>query len=160
MTDMVRIAEIDHRPIASPSDAERHERAVPDGWQLVPKVATMEMVAAGSNWSGLPAQTWTDMIDAAPPPPVAVQDPVALKVLEWVEASSGYWKAYSVGGRYSTYRVSHALGFDLRRDGESIGEYHLSLEAAKAAAQADYEQRIRSALSTSQSDPAKTEADG
>jgi hypothetical protein len=35
-------------------------------WVLVPKEPTEEMVKAGESWSGLPAQTWTDMIDAAP----------------------------------------------------------------------------------------------
>lgn len=35
-------------------------------WVLVPKQPTAEMVKAGESWSGLPAQTWQDMIDAAP----------------------------------------------------------------------------------------------
>lgn len=144
---------------ASPSDAERHERGIPVAY--VPQAVIDSL---GRGFSGLYEMSknaapghrpdCTVPLYAAPPSPPSVQEPVAVKAMEWVEASSGYWKAHSVGGRYSTYRVSYALGFDLRRDGESIGEYHLSLEAAKSAAQADYEKRIRSALSTSQSDPA------
>ncbi|NTF67915.1 hypothetical protein [Rhizobium rhizogenes] len=151
---------------ASPSDAERHERSPKSNMLEIAIAAVLEADKEfrsnmPSEWDGDPLSGELDGLRrifeahlSAPPPPAAVQEPVAVKALEWVEASSGYWKAHSVGGRYSTYRVSYALGFDLRRDGESIGEYHLSLEAAKTAAQADYEYRIRSALSTSQSDPA------
>jgi R67 dihydrofolate reductase len=40
--------------------------SVPEGWALVPIEATEAMVKAGEKWSGLPSQTWTDMLDAAP----------------------------------------------------------------------------------------------
>lgn len=46
--------------------AMERERCVPDGWTLVPIEPTPEMIRAGESWSGLPSQTWRDMIDAAP----------------------------------------------------------------------------------------------
>lgn len=39
---------------------------------LVPLEPTREMAAAGEGWSGLPRQTWQDMIDAAPEYPNAI----------------------------------------------------------------------------------------
>lgn len=39
-----------------------------EGWVLVPREPTPEMVKAGESWSGLPSGTWSDMIDAAPMP--------------------------------------------------------------------------------------------
>lgn len=42
-------------------------KIVDDEWVLVPKQPTAEMIKAGEAWSGLPSQTWQDMIDAAPP---------------------------------------------------------------------------------------------
>ena len=73
---------------------------------------------------------------------------LAVENLKWSETSTGYWKAPSVAGRYSTFRLSQALGFDLRRDGESFREYYPTLAAAFAAAQSDFERRILSALGT------------
>ena len=94
---------------ASPSDAERYERAVSDGWQLVPKQPTKEMAykAACAHYGvgrvnavgGIEGISMTvDSIDynfqrafrrfwkgalaaspAAPPPPAAVHEPVAVK---------------------------------------------------------------------------------
>jgi hypothetical protein len=104
------------------------------------------------------------MLAAAPPPPAAVQEPVAVKGLQWsdprkpdgkesfqdhcvaISSIGEYrieWKSWKGDG--AGYGIDSALGW--------VGcEY--SLDDAKAAAQVDYEQHIRSALSTSQSDPA------
>ncbi|NTG01835.1 hypothetical protein G6L30_17090 [Agrobacterium rhizogenes] len=79
--------------LAKPVDAERHERAIPDGWQLVPKQLNGEMIEQlqmyteiGSyicaNWAGAyhcMDEYHEKMLAAAPPPPAAVQEPVAVK---------------------------------------------------------------------------------
>ena len=91
----------------------------------------------------------------------AVQEPVAVKALEWSDPAepneicrynhviakavfvySIEWKAWKKYDALTAYR-----------DGEFLDSLP-TLDEAKAAAQADYEQRIRSALSTSPSDPA------
>jgi hypothetical protein len=89
------------------------------------------------------------MLAAAPPPPAAVQEPVAVKALEW-EEGIGLWTAQTqFVACYSVWCVD-----DEKWQCSLLDGYFTSDDVAKAAAQADYEQRIRSALSTSQSDPA------
>lgn len=84
--------------------------------------------------------------DPAAPQPVLsqpeVKADVKVKSLEWDE----YGAAFSVFGTYGIAKV-HATKFRLSFPGlEREAEKHPSLEAAKSAAQADYEQRILSAL--------------
>jgi hypothetical protein len=72
---------------------------------------------------------------------------VAVKPLEWRYAPvppCGEWLAPSAVGLYCVPlgRAGYTLRF---RDREEVGDFH-TLDEAKAAAQADYETRIRSAL--------------
>ncbi|NTJ46843.1 hypothetical protein G6K93_07425 [Agrobacterium rhizogenes] len=83
-------------------------------------------------------------VDAA----VAVPE-VATKVLEWSANES----RSSLGDLYSVSRLSEIVHVTYK-NGTAFPGWKPTLDEAKAAAQADYEQRIRSALSTSQSDPA------
>lgn len=71
---------------------------------------------------------------------------VVVKPLEWVEIRSGqYFEAHVIGILYSV-----RLGTDgvVRWQAGHMGTWHEAptIEAAKAAAQADYDARIRSAL--------------
>lgn len=85
---------------------------------------------------------------AAPPPPVAV----TVKPLEWeVEALSRrqkepkFWYAETAIGGYTIEKKNKFwLGRPIPDSAKNV--YYDTLEAAKAAAQADYEQRIGSAL--------------
>jgi hypothetical protein len=88
-----------------------------------------------------------------------MQEPVAVKALEWecvvgdVEVAGSYKidrMRPLLSGKPKKYWVQIALGFGL----ETVATLCSTLDEAKAAAQADYEQRVRSALSTSKSDPA------
>lgn len=84
---------------------------------------------------------------ASPP----VGGAVTVKTLEWVEDGDGHWKAPALTG---TYHIVHKPGdlFQLRMSW-SLMLYDAqcrSLDAAKAAAAADYEQRILSALASSE----------
>ncbi len=94
-------------------NAERHERAVPDGWQLMPKEPNPNMLGAWYRYkSGFrfpdeePAVDTSDygayraMLAAAPPPPAAVQEPEAAKALEWVPWCDGY-QAHTPFGSYT-----------------------------------------------------------
>lgn len=77
---------------------------------------------------------------------------VAVKPLEWVEIREGqYFEARVIGILYSVRLGSDGV---VRWQAGHLGTWHEvnSIEAAKAAAQADYEARIRSAL-TAQPSP-------
>jgi hypothetical protein len=72
---------------------------------------------------------------------------IAIKPLEWVEQISGEWW---IADRYRVEKFDGG-GFAARSKGPHSGSlvtlcFGVSFEAAKAAAQADFEQRIRSAL--------------
>ncbi len=150
---------------SSPSDAE------PVAWQWRQSYA-----GTWGYWNDcglLPTdqQKWIDLAKKLPnevqvrplyaAPPAAVQEPVAVKALEWSDPAepnetcrynhviakavfvySIEWKAWKKYDAFTVYR-----------DGEFLDSL-ATLDDAKAAAQADYESRIRSALSTSTSDPA------
>lgn len=93
---------------ASPSDAERHERAVPDGWQLVPEELTEEMREAlmyvrmelGSTLRDNAEEIYSTLLSAAPPPPAAVQEMVAVKahpadqIIGQIEGLFPDWRNY------------------------------------------------------------------
>ena len=96
----------------------------------------------------------------APPPPAAVQEPGAVKALEWTEWKSGQrgWQANTVLGQYQVCYLGEHEEWQLFCPGKSsvwseCFSRHSSSVAAKEAAKEDYVQRIRSAISTSQSDP-------
>jgi hypothetical protein len=113
------------------------------------------------------------MLAAAPP--AAVQKPVAVKALEWRRHGwvEGFAQPEGLGVWYSIqpdkpvhgpgdppFTCSAIWGVPGQTVRECLGEAFQSLEEAKAAAKADFEQRIRSALSTSQSEPAPTTSSG
>ena len=86
--------------------------------------------------------------------PVA-QEPVAIKPLEWTYEPP-YWVARVFGGFYSIERHEH--GTELQ--GTFIRHLRCaSVEAAKSAAQFDYEKRIRGALTIPPATPAGLGAD-
>ncbi|KFL28179.1 hypothetical protein JP74_02930 [Devosia sp. 17-2-E-8] len=71
------------------------------------------------------------------------QEPVAVKPLEWTGPDvNGDRHARSILAVYTIRKQQGSMGFWLTE----VGGYHSSIDKAKAAAQADYEQRIRSAL--------------
>ena len=74
---------------------------------------------------------------------------IRVKPLVWKAGRmAGYWSALSVAGLY----VVRDFGDEeilAERDGETVGKWCVTLEAAKAAAQADYESRILAALEIS-----------
>ena len=80
----------------------------------------------------------TDRSIAALP---AVQ--VGVKALEWEERGTDFWRAQGIDRVYEI--VALADGRFFLTNGPRLSDYP-TLEAAKAAAQADYEARIRSAL--------------
>ncbi|NTG20041.1 hypothetical protein G6L00_06235 [Agrobacterium rhizogenes] len=99
----------------------------------------------------------------ATPQPAAVAAPeVAVKALEWSETSYGTPEVQTVAGVYRLNRAgcggwSVNVKSEVLRDSDGRTNF-ATLEKAKAAAQSDYEQRIRSALSISRSDPAPEKA--
>jgi len=93
-------------------------------------------------------------ITTSPASPVA-QEPVAIKPLEWT-SEPPYWVARVFGGFYSIERHEH--GTELQ--GTFIRHLRCaSVEAAKSAAQFDYEKRIRGALTIPPATPAGLGAD-
>lgn len=91
--------------------------------------------------------------------PAMVHAPVVVKALEWKapeKATNWCWTAKSPLGVYS---VVNEDGWYAAREPEGFWEWNGdqmtdTRDSAFRACEADYEQRIRSALSTSQSDPA------
>ena len=80
-----------------------------------------------------------------------------VKPLKWFEVEK-----YRYGGKYTSegYTIRYIEGFfmlDFAGNGKTVWRFP-TLEAAKAAAQADYEARIRSALTVTTRDPAKVQA--
>lgn len=89
---------------------------------------------------------WIGLADAAIAAIPAVQ--VAVKPLEWVEIREGqYFEARVIGILYSVRLGSDGV---VRWQAGHMGTWHEvnTIESAKAAAQADHEARIRSALTT------------
>lgn len=83
---------------------------------------------------------------------------VTVKPLEWFEVEK-----YRYGGKYTSegYTIRYIEGFfllDFAGNGKTVWRFP-TLEAAKAAAQADYDARIRSALTVSLHDPEVVEID-
>ncbi|NTG85814.1 hypothetical protein G6L15_06580 [Agrobacterium rhizogenes] len=152
MTDVARIPEIDPRPIASPSDAERHERAIPLGYADLGHIARKE--PAGSSIYPEPTGTCRSPVYAAPP--AAVQEPVAVKAL--VESLAAYlcdeWD-FELNPCVGYSWPEHSNDDGYRGDG-----YYVKLQPSDVQARArENASRIiaflsSSVLSTSQSDPA------
>ncbi|NTH50514.1 hypothetical protein G6L09_05935 [Agrobacterium rhizogenes] len=146
------------RDSAAPINAERHERALPVAY--VPQSVIDSLCRGFSGlyeMSNKPAPghrpDCTVPLYAAPPPPAAVQEPVAVKALDWQRFNDreGDLRAETIVGVYMV-RPSTATkdASRLYLPGKPHHEAQIfdDLKAAKAAAQADFESRIRSALST------------
>jgi hypothetical protein len=104
------------------------------------------------DWSG----GWPCPIGSAIPPP-PVQVPV-VKALTWIDddwrearwtAKTPFGDEYGVGKNEGLIDGGKLRRFILWLPEGGKGTSHTSLEAAKAAAQSDYETRIRSALESS-----------
>lgn len=105
-----------------------------------------ECVIGADAWDETFLAKWNRRAPASKP------DEVAIKPLEWGETSYGSPEAISVAG---IYRVTDAWdgGFNVNRGqvsfrGEDGRTNFPTMIAAKAAAHADYERRIRSALTS------------
>ena len=89
-----------------------------------------------------------DMQEVAAALSAGQAQPVAIKPLEW-ELINGWWFSPTAEGQNYIVRASSATNFKGQwLWGLGVDKYELapSLEAAKAAAQKDFEARIRSAL--------------
>jgi hypothetical protein len=98
------------------------------------------------------AQYVASVFLAALAAPASAAEPVKVKPLEWVDDETRpdtSWQANTFWGHYRIFQVwwgaQDKWGFCCADTAEQL--FH-TLEAAKAAAQADYEQRILSALAT------------
>ncbi|NTG86147.1 hypothetical protein G6L15_08310 [Agrobacterium rhizogenes] len=135
------------------SDAERHDRAVPVAWEV--RRSDNEEWSLVRSSDGYSDRYERRPLYAAPPPPAAVQEPVAVKVkpLEW----DNFGRAFSEVGTYNVVCIRSGV-FGLTKPEDEGATFPISREGSERycrdEAQFDYEQRIRSALSTSQSDPA------
>jgi len=152
---------------ASTSDAERHERSPKSNMLEIAIAAVLEADKEfrsnmPSEWDGDPLSGELDGLRrifeahlSAPPPPAAVQEPVVVKVkpLEWDD----FGRAFSEVGTYNVVCIRSGV-FGLTKPEDEEATFPISREGSEQycrdEAQIDYEQRIRSALSTSQSDPA------
>jgi len=140
-------------------------------WKLAPIEATEEMIDAARHFlepatERIGRATWAAMLAAAPTHPkpdgIGVKGlepaPVGVKPLEWEQISRVpdviTFKAESIVGAYLVWGVTGGQWtYSSMLRGFKAG--FLTAEAAKAAAQADYEARIRSALTS----PASGERD-
>lgn len=129
--------------------------AIPDGWQLVPKEPTIEMLKAADltvltdeeihhGPFELSKAEWTAML-AASPQPAAVQEPVAVKALDWRPGYRDFQVKIQQASTGPHYQVRELDGV-VWLDADNVQTIYPSVEDAKAAAQADYERRIKSAL--------------
>jgi hypothetical protein len=81
-------------------------------------------------------------------------EPVAVNALEWLDRSSENeyairWDALTAQGGSYVIKAVHSADMIM-----CMGRYFSTVDAAKASAQSDYEQRIRSALTTPPASPA------
>lgn len=165
--DALRLIEI----VQSSFDArERAAVVVPEGWQLVPKIATEEMrlaahdgpLLAGEHAMNESNREWlgdmyASMLEAAPALPaempprtteIATTTPFAIR-LEWEERFGrknlyDQWNACTPLGDYHIMKMAHEFGWIL--DGRTGWNSTSSLDEAKDAAQADFEARVRSII--------------
>lgn len=84
---------------------------------------------------------------------------VRIKPLEWKLSIEGYasgqWFASSLLGEYYTY-MHTPTGRAWLKGPDGLADFHDTIDLAKAAAQADYERRIRSALTPASTNGGET----
>lgn len=143
----------------------------PDTHKLVPLMPTRDMNNAGEygrqHENALADEIYASMLSAAPTPPQPEDGDCrgsGVKALMWVhDSNADDWSASTVVGLYAVGWVHRQFVCILRHvgTGDNGGATDTriasgsALEEAKVAAQADYERRIRSALTT---EPAKAVA--
>lgn len=148
--EMVHLAdEISAILSAAPAPASGVDAVAPAGWCLVPDEATGSMWEAGRTADQHPGDSYSAvyraMIEARPEVP-SFFPPMVVEPLEWQTTPSGFvWFAESAVGRY--FIEERHSDFVWTLEPQPGRGYRNTLDEAKAAAQADYEQRIRSALS-------------
>ena len=102
----------------------------------------------GDVFPSLGADAFKVEIPASHSPPKADGPGERVKLLEWQESNEGYargqWFADTMLGEYCTYM--HVPSGRAWLKGPRVGEFYDTIADAKAAAQQDYEARIRSAL--------------
>jgi len=104
--------------------------------------------AIESGWKAAPGLTMTQIERILTAALAAMPGPaVKVKPLEWVlYRTKGYWCANTTAGRYIAWEIEDGALFCWNPEANSSDTVYRSLQAAKAAAQADYEARILSAL--------------
>lgn len=139
--------------------------AVPDGWKLVPVEPTVDMMGAYHNakrtMHTVP-EIWRAILAAAPQP---APRPVAVKPLEWDSVIDGgrdrvaktVIGEYVVSVDHPNAGGTHYLWVSGQPDSDEHHSEYRTMDAAKAAAQADYERRILSALTTPPADQKENE---
>ncbi len=144
----------------------QHRRAegagTPEGWVLVPREPTEAMIAAGAG--AVAADHGADLDPSAEADtalayramlaasPSSSPSPAWVKALEWKAGNRHKYKSFdgvmheadAVGGRYAVWHYMERAGQQFVWHGTH--QWFDTLDDAKAACQADYEARIRSAL--------------
>lgn len=132
------------------------------GWKLVPTVPTLDMQKAyfdeiDRNMHRVETDctfgrfdnhrvAYAKMLTASPPPAASPASPsgVRVKPLEWIGLSDSCI-AHTPFGVYKVAQAGETVNMFIARS-ELPKSFHATLDEAKAAAQSDFETRIRSAL--------------
>lgn len=127
-------------------------------WKLVPVEPDRRMCRDGAyEVSGVTAAgaeaIYRAMVLTAPEPPEPAAGGVRVRELEWTAYGADQFAAQSIAGRYAAVKISTRAEACWWRDSGATVDAP-NLEAAKAAAQADYTARITAAL-----EPAPSVAD-
>jgi len=134
-----------------------HHTENPEGWVLVPREPTQEMIGAGLKKNATNPHPWLPavyraMLSASPSSPASG---VRVKALEWHDESHhdgeggvDWWMQADTpfGPITLTHKYSHTLPWLLGPFRPGLASNFRTQDEAKAAAQADYEARILSAL--------------
>lgn len=140
------------------------EAVVTDDWVIVPREPTADMVTDGrvvmwqveecetvQDLGNLFRKQWAQALAAAPVSPQPLLDAPRVKALEWTSVGRRGKHIYRAETPFGDYQVdcyedSDGSGWEaFYGDTHELGCF-ANEPKAKAAAQADYEQRIRSAL--------------
>ncbi len=108
--------------------------------------------ATYNHWCGQRAAIHDILAALTPAPQPAT---ATVKPLEWQSRATDYWRADTTIGRYSVAHEDDGFGVWLAgsEDDEYPAHVFANSEAAKIAAQADYERRILAALSPAATEP-------
>ena len=155
-----RLTELQHRRAGT---SLQKAQGTPDGWVLVPRELTLDMEQAhydahakAETVFASAQEVWSAMLAASPSSPASG---VRVKALAWTEQRdesdrTTYWFAPTPWGRFQIDRPDdHLFSTPEQKERFLLCSWlgtkraaYLTLDEAKAAAQADYEARILSAL--------------